>query len=58
MWKSPAVSLRPERATKHASEAYLPATVSDLSHLLRIAVPMPPELRVRADLGGVHPLGN
>ena len=34
-----------------------PTAVADLPHLLWIAVPMPPELRVGADLNGCMPSG-
>ena len=38
--------------------ADLPAAVADLTHLIFVAMPMPPEFRVGTDLDGAHPLGD
>jgi hypothetical protein len=36
----------------------LPASIANASHLLRIAVPVPPELCVGADFDGAHSVGD
>jgi hypothetical protein len=38
--------------------ANLAAPVADLPHLVWVAAPMPPEFCVRADLDGVHAVGD
>jgi hypothetical protein len=42
-------------ATTHASGRRPSAAVADLTHLIFVAVPMPPEFRVGTDLDGAHP---
>jgi hypothetical protein len=37
---------------------HLSASVADLTHLIFVAMPMPPEFRVGTDLDGVHALGD
>jgi hypothetical protein len=41
--------------TTHASGRRPSAAVADLTHLIFVAVPMPPEFRVGTDLDGAHP---
>jgi hypothetical protein len=48
----------PNQQPSVPSAADLSAPITDLPHLLFVAAPVPPELRVGADLDGVHPFGN
>jgi hypothetical protein len=48
----------PNQQTSVPSAADLSAPITDLPHLIIIAVPVPPELRVGADLDGVHTFGH
>jgi hypothetical protein len=48
----------PDKQPSMPAAADPPTAVADLPHLLWIAVPMPPELSVGADLNGVHAFGN
>jgi hypothetical protein len=48
----------PDKQPNMPAAADPPTAVADLPHLLWIAVPMPPELRIGADLNGVHAFGD